>query len=204
MSANPNRPADPNVELHPLIAARWSPRNLDPTAGVSEAELLSALEAGRVAASWGGTFPVRFVAGMRGDETFTALTDLLTEGNRAWAHAAGALVLGAAQSRNAKGDLEYAMFDLGLATAQVSLQAVAHGMVAHPMAGFDADAARTQFAIPDEFRPAVVIALGHLGAGEHPDEAIRESDARPRRRPALAEMAFAGTWGRPFGAAPRE
>lgn len=192
------RSADSGVDVHPVIARRWSARNLDPRAVVTREQVLAAVESARVAASWGGTFPVRFVAGVRGDDTYALLTRLLSEGNQRWATASGALLLGVVQTANDKGELPYAMFDAGLATAQLSLQAVSDGMVAHPMAGFDRDGARQRLRIPSRYEPLVMIALGHLGPEESSDEHIRKRDHAPRRRPRLEEMVFARQWGTPF------
>lgn len=192
-----DRSADSGVQVHPLIAARWSPRNLDPDAEVTPAELLATVEAARVAASWGGTFPVRFLAGLRGDATHAALTAVLDAGN-AWAAEAGALLLVAAQTANDKGEMPYALFDAGLAVAQLSLQAVAEGLVSHPMAGFDPAAARAAFAVPDEFTPVVIVALGRLRTGDHPDPEITARDRTPRPRPDLATTVFTGSWGVPL------
>ena len=39
------------------------------------------LEAARWAATWGHRQPVRFIVGLRGDETFAAIAELLKRGN---------------------------------------------------------------------------------------------------------------------------
>lgn len=191
---HPQADRSAGVPLHPVIAQRLSARSLDPHAVVTRAEVRSAVEAARVAASWGGTFPVRFLAGLRGDAAHTALSSLLTRGNAGWAPAAGALVLGVVATANDKGPLPYAEFDAGLATAQLSLQAVSDGLIAHPMAGFDKDGARRAFGIPADFTPLVLIALGRL----HPDGHVDERDLMPRNRPALGEMLFGESWGLAF------
>ncbi|QDQ98958.1 nitroreductase [Tomitella fengzijianii] len=195
-----DRSAGSGVQIHPVIAQRWSARNLDPDAVVTPDDLFAAVESARVAASWGGTFPVRFLAGLRGDAAHATLASLLSEGNKRWATSAGALVLGVVQTVNDKGDLPYAMFDAGLATAQLSLQAVSMGLVAHPMSGFDRDEARRSLRIPDGFEPLVMIALGHIGDEDGADPAIVERDRKPRRRPTLTDMVFGEQWGAPFPA----
>ena len=185
---------------HPVleaIAARWSPRVLDPAAEVDDATLASMLEAARWASSWGGSQPARFVVGRRDDRTFDGLVACLSRGNSGWAPAAAALILGVTRVRDDVTTLTHGAFDLGQATAHLLLQAVACGVVAHPMAGFDAAAARSRFSVPDEYEPLVLVAVGRLGDPADVDEGLRAKESRPRRRLPLAETAFAGTWGHP-------
>jgi nitroreductase len=79
------------------------------------------------------------------------------------------------------------------------LQAVASGLAAHQMAGFDAAKAREAFAIPEEYMPMAMIAMGYqaepdLLAG---DQLVKEK-ARRSRQP-LGSHFFSGHWDRPFG-----
>jgi len=195
---DPSRLADTAVPVHPLIATRWSPRALDPGAVVAHRSLTAMLEAARWAASWGGTQPARFVVGRRGDETFDALVALLSRGNQAWAPNAGALLLGVTAVRAEDTVYTHGAFDLGQAVAHVLLQAVAEGLVAHPMAGFDADAARERFAIPADYQPLVLVAVGTPGDPAALPERVRTKEIRPRSRKPLSEVAFTGTWGQPW------
>lgn len=190
--------------MHELIESRWSARGYDSAATISTDDLTEILDAGRWAATWGKVAPVRFVVGMRGDDTFAAITDLLTRGNKSWAPAAAALVVVCTTDNpdDAKAH-EYGAVDLGLAVAQMSIQAVALGFNAHPMAGFDAAGAHERFAVPDDKRALVVLAIGKLAEDTSilsPD--VLERDSIPRTRRPLAEVAFAGTWGQPFTAQP--
>ena len=57
----------------------------------------------------------------------------------------------------------HAPYELGLAVAQLCLQAQDEGLVAHQLGGFDADKASIAFAIPDHVRPYAVIAVGYRG-----------------------------------------
>ena len=65
----------------PAIAARWRPAAFDPEAVVTGRGVVAVLEAARWAATWGHRQPVRFLVGLRGDETFTKMADLLKRGN---------------------------------------------------------------------------------------------------------------------------
>lgn len=194
----PDKRADSSAALHPIIAERWSPRALEPDAVVTDQQLRALLEAARWAASYGDTQPARYLVGRRGDETFQRIHGVLTGGNQTWAHAASVLMLGVAVTRNAKGDVPYAEYGMGLATQNLVLQAVAEGLVAHQMAGFDPAAARTEFDLPEIARPMIVIAVGVLG---HPSLLIERRRAREvaaRTRLGLDEIAFGGEWGVPL------
>jgi nitroreductase len=194
-----NRLADTRVPIHEPLAARWSPRAFDAEAGVTLEQVTALLEAARWAATWGHRQPVRFLVGLRGDATFDAAAATLKRGN-AYAHAAGALILVCADEGPDARTALYSAVDAGAAIANASIEAVARGLVAHPMAGFDADAARATFGIPDGVRPLAVLAVGTLGNYATADEAIVERDSRARERLPLEQVAFSGNWGCPFTA----
>jgi nitroreductase len=192
-----NRRADTRVPIHDAIAARWSPRAFDPDAVATLTEVTALLEAARWAATWGNRQPVRFMVGFRGDETFTALTAVLKRGNR-YAHAAGALILVAADEGPDEKTALYSAVDAGAAMANMAVEAVSRSLIVHPMAGFDAEAARTAFAIPLEVRPLAVVAVGSLGDYSEAAPEIVERDSLPRERLALEDVAFVGRWGSAF------
>lgn len=181
--------------VHPLIAARWSPRALDPVAEVDESALEALFESARWAPSFGNTQPAVYLLGRRGDATFRRILAVLTPANQRWAGSAAALIIGVAATSNAKGPLPYAEYGLALATENLVLQAVAEGLVAHQMAGFDRVAARDAFAIPADHDPLIAVAVGRLAPQELGGE-YAERDHRPRRRKPLSELARA-EWDRP-------
>ncbi|APU12307.1 MULTISPECIES: nitroreductase family protein [Actinoalloteichus] len=195
---NSDRRGESSVELHPLIADRWSPRNLDPTAGLELEQLRPLFEAARWAPSWGNSQPARYLVGIRGSETFDRIADSLSRGNKAWAPAASALVIGIAVVLDEEGHpLPYSEYGLGLATQNLVLQAVAEGMIAHQMAGFDAEAIAEAFGLPDSVEPRVAIALGRVAPPETGPIDLRERDAKPRRRRSLDELVSGEAWGTP-------
>jgi nitroreductase len=192
----PDKRADSSVALAELIAVRWSPRALDPTAEVTDEALRALVEAARWAPSYGNTQPARYLVGRRGDDTFDRIHGTLNSGNKSWAHAAAVLLLGAVVHKNSKGDVPYAEYGLGLATENLVLQAFAEGLVAHQMSGFDADAARAVFDLPADVTPLVVIAVGTLGDPCDLDERRRERELAARTRLPIGEIAYTGEWGR--------
>lgn len=182
-----DRLATTRVPIHPPLAARWSPRAFDPAPVLAGDDLLALLEAARWAPTWGKRQPVRFLVGVRGDPTFGALAGLLKRGN-SYATAAGALMLLCADEGPDEKTALYAGVDAGAAMANLLIEAVARGLVAHPMAGFDVDGAREAFAVPDGVRPLMVIAVGSLGDYDTVGPEIAQRDALPRERLPLEEI----------------
>ena len=185
------------MPIHPPIAARWSPRAFDPDAVVAPEQLIALIEAARWAATWGHRQPVRYVVSLRGDQTFTTLTGLLKRGN-SYAHAAGALILVVADEGEDERTALYSAVDAGAAMANLSVEAVARGLIVHPMAGFDVDGARTAFDLPDGLRPLAVVAVGSQGDYARVAPEIAERDGRPRERLPLEEIVlnWSGAWRR--------
>lgn len=194
----PNKHTADSVTVHELIARRWSPRALDENHELHHEQLRALLEAARWAPSFGNTQPARYLVGLRGDESYRRILATLTERNQSWAHRASALLIAVAVTSNAKGEIPLAEYGVGMASENLVLQAVAEGLVAHQMAGFDDTAARAAFDLPDHTRPIVAIAVGRQADAEVLAAARDvERERAPRSRHDLAEIAFTETWGRP-------
>jgi nitroreductase len=182
-----DRSAKTQVPIHPPLAARWSPRAFDPAATLAHDDLIALLEAARWAPTWGARQPVRFVVGVRGDQTFTTLTGLLRRGN-SYAHAASALILLCSDEGPDDKTVLYSAVDAGSAMANLLVEAVSRGLIAHPMAGFDAAGATTAFDLPPAVRPVMVIAVGTLGDYDTVSPEIADRDALPRERLPLEQI----------------
>lgn len=182
-----DRKAQTRVPIHPPIAARWSPRAFDPDRAVSTEQVTALLEAARWAPTWGRRQPVRFVVGMRGDDIFTTLSELLSRGN-AYAKSAAALILISTDEGDDEDSARYAALDAGSAMENLLIEAFSRDLVAHPMAGFDADGARAAFDITDPVRPLVVVAIGPLANYDVVPDDVAERDSAPRKRLPLEEI----------------
>ena len=180
------RDAATDHDVHPLLRGRHSPRAFT-DAAVSPATLRGILEAARWAPSCFNDQPWAFIVAPREDEaTFAALLGCLTPFNQAWAGSAPVLLLTVARThfRHNQTPNRHAWHDVGLATAQITLEAQARGLAAHVMAGFDIEAATAAFQLPDGYEPVAAIALGHQREtldGLAPEVAERERAARQRR-----------------------
>ncbi len=196
-----HKTATTSVPIHPLLASRWSARAIDPTKVVDREQLAAVLEAARWAPSCGGDEPWRFMCWdrQRDPAAWRRALDCLEIGNREWVEHAPVLIasFGATQSRRDKPS-RWGPHDVGLATENLLLQATASGLVAHPMAGFDAAALSAAFAVPEAFVPQAMIALGQPGELKLLSDKNQTREIAARGRRPLAENFFEGAWGRGF------
>lgn len=194
-----SKPAGAEHPIHPLIRDRWSPRAFDPDRLVKREDLLSLLEAARWSASCFNDQPWRYVVCDKSSDeaSWRRLLACLGESNQVWACRAPVLILAVAMANfgHNGNPNRWAMYDTGAASALLSLQAVALGLVAHQMGGFDAGNARGAFALPDECTPMAVIAVGYQAPAESLDEALQNKELAPRVRSASDEKFYWGRWG---------
>jgi nitroreductase len=191
-----SRSCPSDVPLHPLIAERWSPRALDPDRTITDRQLVGILEAARWAPSFDNRQPWRFVVGRRGDETFAGIHRVLFENNQVWTGNAAALILACAVTHAPDGNaMPQAPYELGLAVAQLALQAQEEGLVAHQLGGFDADKAAIAFNIPDHVRPYAVVVVGYLADPGTLPEHLRKRETARRERRRVREFSFSKRYG---------
>jgi nitroreductase len=190
-------PAPTDVPLNDLVRNRWSPRAFadKPVAP----EILRCLfEAARWAPSSSNEQPWAYLVATKDDPAnFAKMLSVLVEFNAGWAKSAAVVALSVAHLKALKGDApnHLALHDVGSASAQLTLDAVSHGLLVHQMAGFDADKARQVFAIPQDWAPVAAMAIGYPGDPQSLPEKLREREVAPRVRKPLAEFVMTGGWG---------
>ncbi|MFQ5581865.1 MAG: nitroreductase family protein [Mariprofundaceae bacterium] len=191
--------SNPESDIHPILAQRWSPRAFDATRPVEKDKLLACLEAARWAPSCFGDEPWRYiVCNKSADATaWQRLLDCLAPKNQEWAKNAPVLMLACANTvfRQNGNSNRWAQYDTGAASISLCLQAESLGLATHQMGGFDADKARTSFNIPEQVTPMAAIAVGYQAEAELLDEGFRAVELAERKRQPLSECFFAGKWG---------
>ncbi len=121
------------------------------------------------------------------------------EFNQQWARTAPVLIMGVAKTKFSHNGApnRVALYDLGAAAATLCYQATALGLYTHQMAGFDRDAARKVFNVPEDYIFGAVIALGYQGEpAALTSEQMRAQETSPRQRKPLSEIVLAG-WDEP-------
>lgn len=180
-----------------LIAARWSPRAFADRS-VEPEKLRQILEAARWAASSFNEQPWRYLVATTDEPAaYERLLQCLGEGNQQWAQSAPVLMLSFYKttfSRNGKPN-RCAAHDLGAASAQLTMQAMALDLYVHQMAGIDRDAIRNTYEVPADFEPLAALAVGYLGDPSRIPEKFHTGERSTRTRRALDETVFGETWG---------
>ncbi len=186
--------------LHPLLNNRQSPLAFAPTA-VTEEMVQSILEAARWAPSCYNDQPWHFFVGTENSlKTREKILSCLVPANQEWAAAAPVLMLTVARlsfAHNGEPN-HYAAHDMGLAVAQLTLQAGEIGLGVHQMAGFDPDRARDLFSIPDGYTPLTALAIGFAGDPNHLPDALRQRALSERTRNPTNRFVFKDDWGTPL------
>lgn len=186
--------------VHDLIRRRWSPVAFG-AESVSAQEIEILLEAARWAPSCFNAQPwVYLVARREQRADFARLLDCLVPANQAWAKQAPVLMVALARMRFPQNDKpnRHAYYDLGMASAQLTLQATAMGLFVHQMGGFDAAKVVAQCEVPEGYEAVAAIALGRPGDPSTLSESLRAREQSPRQRQPLASIAFSGRFGAPL------
>lgn len=176
---------------HPIIdpiAKRWSPRSFSEKK-ISDESLNSIFEAARWAASSGNEQPWEYYYGVRGTEGFDKLWHCLTGNNLPWTKKANILVAAVARTVRANQKPNgTALHDLGMANANMFIQAISMDIYTHPMAGFDKEKLKETLGLGEHHEPLCMIAMGYLDEADKLEEPFMTRELEPRKRKGISEF----------------
>lgn len=191
-----DNPANNKFPIYPLIRKRWSPRAFSKKP-VEKEKLQSLFEAARWAPSSMNEQPWRFIVGQKGDETWEKIYNSLVEFNKTWTIHTPVLVVNLGKKTfayNGRENITY-QYDTGQAVAFMAIEAVNLGLVTHQMGGFYAEKLIDSLAIPEDFKPISIAAIGYQGDPEKLSEDLYKSEFRKRERHNLNAQVFGGKFG---------
>lgn len=191
------RAAETSVPIHQILNERWSPRAFD-SRPVEPEKLRSLFEAARWAASSFNAQPWYFIIAAKDDaESYRRVLESFVEFNQGWAKNAPVIGLSVARLNfEHNGQLNrHAFHDVGQAAANLAVQAAAHGLQIHQMAGILPEKARELFSIPQGYEAVAGFALGYPGDPESLPQQLKERELAQRTRKPLASFVFSGKWG---------
>lgn len=175
---------DYNYDILKEIKDRWSPRAFSEEE-LSDEDIEAVFDAARFAQSCFNEQPWRYLVAKEKKE-LELLIEVLNEKNRLWAKKAPVLFLVLAHKKfayNGKTN-PYNKFDAGTSWGFLSLEATRRGLVTHGMAGFDKEAARQKFEIPEDYDIIAAVAMGKLGDKEELAlEEFKEKEHPDSRKP---------------------
>ena len=131
------------------------------------------------------------------DAALVKVREALSEGNY-WAQKAPVMVVVATKTEfgcRLSDGRNYALFDCGLATQNLQLQAIKEGLYAHPMAGYDPLIVKKHFDIPDDYTVITLVALGFPGSDAHLSEKHLTVEKSARTRKPEQEVISYNEWG---------
>ncbi len=182
--------------IDPQFLQRWSPRAFTGEV-ISEAELMTILEAARWAPSSYNSQPWRFVYARRGTPHWEKLLGLLVPFNQSWAKEAGALVIVVSNSLMLPPNSDKPVpshshsFDTGAAWGYMALEAERIGWHTHGMVGFDIPRAFAELDVPEGHRVEAAVAIGRKGDKSILPEQLQAREVPSPRKP-LSESVFEG------------
>lgn len=185
--------------IHNTLAVRWSPYAFSDRR-VTRSDLASLFEAARWAPSSYNEQPWRYIVGVKEQgDTHARILDCLVESNRAWAQNAPVLALGVVVRRFGLNGTpnKAAEHDLGLASANLVIEATTRRLHVHQMIGIEPEKARETFGVPEEAEVLTALAIGYRETSAQMNEALRARDTKPRERRPLGEFVFNGRFGEP-------
>lgn len=199
-----NKLAETSVPVLLEIAARWSPRAFDPLRPVEPEKLTALFEAARWAPSCWGDEPWRYIVCDRGQDAraWQQAFGVLDPGNQAWCKDVPVLLVALADTLFTRNDKpnRWGAYDTGAASENLCLEAVHQGLIAHQMGGFDVQAVRAAFNVPERYQPMAMIAVGYPGRAGQLEGRRYEDEIAPRSRRPLGDAFFAGCFGQPWKA----
>lgn len=185
--------------IQKLIADRWSPYGFSDRP-VAESDLSSIFEAARWSASSYNEQPWSYFVALKKDYgEFGRLLSCLEPANQAWAKTVPVLVLGVVSLRFAKSskDNRAAVYDLGLATANLVMEATSRGLSVHQMIGILPDTARELYQIPAHHEAWIALAIGYKAPTNELLDGFHERDLTQRQRKPSSQFVYSCTWGEP-------
>jgi nitroreductase len=190
------------VDVHRIIAHRWSARAFDITKPVTREQILSLCEAGRWAPSCYGDEPWRFIIWDKNHnkDDYNKAFNCLGEWNQRWVKNAPVILAAFSDDKFRKNSEpnRWAQYDTGAASENICLQAVALGLIAHQMGGFDEEKLKATFNIPSNFRAMAMIAVGYQTHEETLEEQFRTLEIAERFRRPLGSTFFDSQWEKPI------
>ncbi|MCC6814937.1 MAG: nitroreductase family protein [Saprospiraceae bacterium] len=191
MKSNLIKKARTQYPVIDLIKSRWSARSFDSRL-ITEEEINTIFEASSWAASANNEQPWIYYYSFKYDKSFSNLVQCLNESNQHWAINSSVLLVAAIRKtfeKNGKINIS-AEHDLGMANANLLLQAASMNIFGHIIGGFNKTKVTEILTLEDNVSPVCMIALGFLADADLLEEPYKTRELNPRERKKLNQFSF--------------
>jgi nitroreductase len=155
----------PRFSVINAITKRFSPRIFS-SEQIPQEHIYSICEAARLTPSAKNLQPWLFYWTRKGAKAYEALFSCVGERNL-WAKTAPLVILASYNPLDQKGETNiWAQYDLGQAVISLILQAQELGYYARQIGIFDTEKAKQVLAVPNPYKPFILISLGKIGTDE--------------------------------------
>lgn len=187
------------MDVKEAVDRRRATRALDERP-ISDGLISELIDAMRLSPSCNNNQPWRVVVA-RDPASLEAVRTSLTKGN-VWASKAPVILVVCARIDDdckLADRRDYYQFSTGLAVGEMLLRATELGLIAHPIAGYDALAIKEKLGIPADHVLITLVICGHPGTDVSllSEKQLLAEIERPQRRP-IGENFFDGSWGKPW------
>jgi len=176
-----------NINIEPVFINRVSPRSFTGDE-VTLLQVEKLMEAARWAPSAFNEQPWKYLFGLKNTTHWNLYLSFLVEANMKWAQDTGVLFVILSKKTFSKNNSDNPtnQFDAGASWMSLALQAEVMGLAAHAMLGFDANKARVELNIPEEYEVIAMVAVGvPVEQEKYQNVSIRKS---------FNEIAVEGKW----------
>ena len=157
-------------------------------------------EVAQIAPSCANQQPRRFIF-VHDQNKLKEVFTTLSKGNK-WVERASMIIAVFSKPENdcIIGERQYYLFDTGMATAFIILQATELGLIAHPIAGFKETKAKEILKIPIEMRVIALVVIGKLSKNINPvlSEAMKLGEKQRPPRKKLEDLVFVNSYDNKF------
>jgi nitroreductase len=191
MNLNELKLAEVKNDVHELIRKRWSPRGFSDRM-IEQEQLEEIFEAASWAASAFNEQPWQYYYAHNNTPGFDLLWDCLMDGNKSWTKNAAIIFVALYRKtykKNGK-DNNTAMHDLGMANAQLLLQAASRDIYGHLMAGFVHEKVTENLQLDGNVVPVCMGVLGYPGNVDQLHEPYKSLETEKRVRNLVNEFAI--------------
>ena len=184
------------MDVHEAINNRRAYRSLDPVEITDEC-IKDLAEKAQIAPSCMNKQPWNFIF-VKDPQQLEKIFTTLTKTNK-WVEKASLIIAVFSEPKLdcIIGERLYYLFDTGLATAFIILRATELGLVAHPIAGFNEEAAKRILGIPEKMRLITLVNIGkksdEINPNLYENMKLGEKQRPPRKN--LAEFTYINRYG---------